>query len=220
MRQKEFRAVAKQLLPDLPGWRLKGPLLIWPPVDHTLRAVCFEPSGFDRRSFYLSVFLLPLCVRHEYVSFNMGKRLGFSWEADDPQLLSNLLRAMRAEATPFLEGLDTPQDVVAVILARWRRSEDLYVHQGIAYLLALYGELDQAVDALDHLLKLSTTGFYRGLSWADQMAVEARTLKSKLLEDPDDARSMLREWEEESRRNLKVEEFTSAALAASQRRSK
>src|SRR5574341_1368812 len=101
MRRKEFQAVAKQLLPDLPGWRLKGPLLIWPPVDHTLRGVCFEPSGFDRSGFYLWMFLLPLCVRREYLSFEIGERLRIGWRSDDPQLVPKLLRALQEEAIPY-----------------------------------------------------------------------------------------------------------------------
>jgi hypothetical protein len=216
MRQREFQALAKQLLPDLPGWRLKGPLLLWPPVDHTLRAVCFEPSGFDRDSFYLWVFILPLCMRHEHLMFNMGHRLGFSWERDDPNLLMNLLVALRNDAIPFLDGLDTPRDVVEAIKHRWLESEDPHVYQAVAYMLALYGDRTEALAAMDDLLRRLDTGYQR--PWKTDMANEARMLKAKLLEDPDGARRMLAEWEAESRRNLKLEEFSSAALMAAEAR--
>lgn len=213
MRQKEFRALAKQLLPDLPGWRLKGPLLLWPPVDHTLRGVCFEPSGFDKDGFYLTVFLLPLCVRRDYLIFNMGMRLGFSWSASDPRLLPKLLNALRQEAMPYLADAQTPNDVIRLIRSRWGDGHDPYVHQTIAYLLARYGNRRDAIQAMDQVIHVLALNSDLASDWGEKMASEARMLRSKLEEDPEAARRLLREWEEESRRNLKLEEFTSEALA-------
>src|SRR5207249_2828862 len=75
MTTKEFIALAKSLMLDLPGFTFKGRLMFIKPVKQVLRGICFEPSAFDKRAFYVNVFALPLCVPTRHLYFNFGKRV-------------------------------------------------------------------------------------------------------------------------------------------------
>jgi hypothetical protein len=59
MNTKEFMELGKHLLQYFPGFTLKGKLLFMSQVEHTLRGFYFEPSAFDKKSFYINVFFQP-----------------------------------------------------------------------------------------------------------------------------------------------------------------
>lgn len=109
-------------MPCLPNWSIKGPFIYASPTQHILRGLCFEGSGFDSVTFYMTVFFLPLCVPTKIVSLTFGKRLrrakGESWDKNDPELISALRMAVTREALPFLsevESLPSP-DFISLLL--------------------------------------------------------------------------------------------------------
>jgi len=53
VKNTEFAALGKLLLPDLPGFVVKSPMAFAFPVKYVLRALYFEPSAFDRETFYV-----------------------------------------------------------------------------------------------------------------------------------------------------------------------
>lgn len=104
-------------MPCLPNWSIKGPFIYASPTQHILRGLCFEGSGFDSVTFYMTVFFLPLCVPTKIVSLTFGKRLrrakGESWDKNDPELISALRMAVTREALPFLSEVESlPSDVL------------------------------------------------------------------------------------------------------------
>jgi hypothetical protein len=48
---REFVSLEKSLLPELPGFAIKGPLMFIPPAERLLRGISFEGSSFDKTSF-------------------------------------------------------------------------------------------------------------------------------------------------------------------------
>jgi hypothetical protein len=46
---KEFVAIEKRLLPDFPGFAVKGTLMFIQPLGNTLRGFHWEPSAFSKR---------------------------------------------------------------------------------------------------------------------------------------------------------------------------
>ncbi len=62
MRTKDFAKVAHCLLPSMPGFTLKGPMLFRVPVEHTLLGLYFDGSSFDAKAFYVWMFFLPAVV--------------------------------------------------------------------------------------------------------------------------------------------------------------
>ena len=205
MTHKEFAQLGKGLLPGLPGFAVKGPLVFRSPVGHTLQALDFDRSA-DARHFYLHVFFLPLCVPRKHVSFGFGKRIrGTGWNVDIPDLEAALASAVQTEAVPFLSGLDTPKDVAETMKRlKGESSKDLYVHEAIAYMLALAGESAAAVGWLDRLLSLPTAELG---PWVRDIETRARLIRAKLVENPAKALDQLALWEMESVRNLGLEKF-------------
>ena len=204
MTKKEFEAIGKRLLPELPGFASKGQLLFVQPIGHTLRGVFFDRS-IDPRTFYAQVLLEPLFVPSDVIGFNVGWRLGggcHDWKADDPNLIADLGIALKQQALPFLLDIQSPRDVAHAAISL-KKSQDPYVQQAIAYALARAGDVDQAVTALDQLSSLHATH----IQWQRTMVDRALALRSTLLLDPGEAQRQLEAWEAESMENLGLEEF-------------
>jgi hypothetical protein len=205
MTTKEFVALEKDLLPSFAGFAIKGSLMFLPPVEHTLRGFSFEGSAFDKASFYVTAFFMALCVPRKHLIFNFGERLrergGDRWAIKGPNFKTSLESAMKKEV-PLLERLKTPQDIVEVAIQRGH-PKDPYRQETIGYMLALAGQIEPAVRALEHLLAMLDTK----VQWQHEMTARAQLLKTDLLEDPKKAKERLATWEAESIRNLGLQEF-------------
>jgi len=200
MRTKDFNSLTTALMKDLPGFRVKGSLMFIPPCKHLLRGIYFEPSAADGRSFYVWVFVLPLFVPTEHLYFNLGKRIGSGWNADSPDLLIELCEAIKREALPFLNSMGTLKGLTETPI---ENSPDIRAQQAIAYGLAITGDIEQALIALDLLILSLDVEF----PWQQAIKDKAQELSSMLKQDPSLALRCLQTWEAETIRNLKLEEF-------------
>ena len=201
MNSKDFSALARQILPSVPGYFVRGPLIFARPVGAILRAIYFEGSSFDKRSFYVWAFFLPLFVPTTHLSFTLGVRLrqrlgGDRWNADDLNLVADIDDAIRTQALPFLNKAESPRDLPLV--ADLLGANNLYVQEAIAYCLAWAGETIKAIQRLDRLTELLDTR----ISWQAEMERNAQVLKKKLLKSPVDAQEQLDTWERETKSNL------------------
>jgi hypothetical protein len=203
MTKKEFEKIGKAVLPELPGFAVKGQLLFAQPVGHTLRGFFFARS-IGSREFYVQVFVQPLFVPAKHIGFNFGWRLGGGshfWHADAAGLINELNMGIKREALPFLSLIKSPLDV-AEAGAALQRSADPIVQQAIAYSFARGGEVGQACKTLDQFVRLvRPTGF-----WLEEID-RAEALKTQLLTKPASAQGQLEIWENESAANLGLEEF-------------
>ena len=203
MKNKDFAELAKRLLPDLPGFAVKAPLMFIPPVKHTLRGLCFESHSHEAKLFYVWVFFLPLFVPRQHVSFEFGKRIGADlWNVDAPNLVHELGDALKREALPFLSPIESPRDVARAATSL-RLPQNPHVQQAIAYALARAGDVNKAVAALDELVRSLDVK----VPWQLEMAERANALKPQLLSDAPSAQKQLEAWEAESVRNLGLEKF-------------
>jgi hypothetical protein len=206
MKTRDFVALEKHLVPRVPGFSIKGSLFFIAPVGHTLRGFSFEGSSFDKTSFYVWHFFLPMCVPRKYLSFNLGDRVrntkSEGWSSEETNLEAKLTLAIQREAQ-FLTALKTPEAVVQALKSLVRNSKDPYGHEAFAYMLARAGDTDAAIRALDHLLSLLNPT----VSWQQEMALRAQMLKTKLVANPPEAADQLAVWEAESLHNLGLEEF-------------
>jgi hypothetical protein len=203
LKTKEFQKVAQQLLPCLPNWFIKGPFVYASPTQHILRGLCFEGSGFDSATFYVTVFFLPLCVPTKIVGLTFGKRLrgeqGTAWNKHDPNLIPELRMAITREALPFLSEVESLPDLARIVAAMYSLKSP-YARQAIAYALTSSGQLEAANTQLEQLLEMLDNT----VSWQRDMAERAAVLKSQLT-NPQAAQQQLRIWEMESRRNLMLD---------------
>ena len=197
--------MGRRLIPDLPGFTVKGQMIFIQPVAHTLRGICFDGSTFDPNLFFLQVFVQPLFVPATHLALNIGWRVGggsHRWNATSPSLLEDLRAALKHEALPFLARIESPRDLAQAVTSL-QESQDPYTQQAIAYALARAGDVNKAVAELGQLTALLDVK----VPWQREMVERADALKSQLLSDTTSAQKQLEAWEAESARNLGLEKF-------------
>jgi len=211
MRKRDLATLVEQLIPHLPRVRVKLPMIAFPPFEELLKGLYFERSGSDVERFYIWVFFMPLCVPAQHVTFNLGRRIGGGdqrWDFRDPQLVEKIAFSIKNDAFPFLESIQNSHDAARLALSISGATTSPHLQQANAYLLAQSGETNEASKSLDDLLYLLKLD----VPWQAEIAARARKLKT-LLSSPKDAESQIRAWEDESVRNLGLEEIGFAATA-------
>ena len=217
MRTKQFLAIEKRLLPSLPGFVIKGRLLFIVPLGHTLRGFHVDGSSFDKQSFYVNAFFMPLYVPSEHLHLTFGRRLrgGGGWSTATPGF-ELVLEAQLQKEVPFLDGLKTARDVANALKPFAERSNP-HSHEALAYTLVQAGEIRAAVSAIDTLLG-SIEAIKRvnpQLTWELAIAARAQLVRNKLTEDLESATAQLAVWENETIRNLGLENFSDSQLGTS-----
>ncbi len=211
MRSKDFAALAERLLDDLPRFFVKGQMAASRPIGHVLRGLYFEGSSFDKKSFYVWAFILPLFVPTKQVTFNLGKRLrtpsgGDRWNTDTPNMLEELDAAVKRQALPFLSAIESPNDIVNVA-AEFQGTGDPYVQQAIAYAWIRGGQVSRASEELQRLRR----SLDMNVAWQREIAERAERLRTMLLSDPAAAQRQMDVWEAETVHNLGLKEFADSA---------
>lgn len=207
MTSRELSRLAKDLVPGLPGFSCKGPMAFGTPVDHTLRGLYFEGSSFDKQSFYVWAFVMPLCVPARHVSFNLGRRVreldgGERWSVGTRKLSSQLLSAAKLDGNPPILRPLSLSDTVHIASA-FATTLDPHAVQAHAYALARSGSAQLAVLKLRELMATLD----RGVAWQNEMWDRASSLSALLGSDPSAASRQLVRWESETVRDLQLEEF-------------
>lgn len=207
MKAKDFAELEKRLLPNFPGFTIKGKLLFVSPVERTLRGFHFEPSAFSQKDFYVNMFFLPLCVPVKRAHFTFGHRIGSEkrWSRDEAGLEANLASEMQKE-TPFLASLRTPKEVARALEPLSKRLNP-HCHEAFAYSLIQAGEIKAAEQALDNLLKLIDTT----VPWQKEIASRAQLVRDKLRRNVEEAQKQLDVWENETVSSLGLEAFRPSA---------
>jgi len=205
VKTREFVTLEQRLLPSLPGYAVKGRMMIVVPVVHTLRGFYFEPSGFSSKKFYVNMFFMPLCVPAKHVHFTFGHRVGHGWDAKEPDLETKLKAAMKGDMR-FLLGLRTPKDTAKALEPLTTGNPvtgyvNPHCYEALAYTLITAGELAGAATVIDNLLR--SVNF--SVSWEAEIASRAQLMKEKLSENPERANQQLLTWEAETVRNLGLE---------------
>jgi hypothetical protein len=199
MTTKEFVALEKDLLRELPGLAIKGSLMFIPPVGSLLRGISFKRSS-DKDRFYVSAFVIPLCVPTNHLYFNFGHRMRHGgadgWNRGMPDLLWELSAALKSQAMPPLSPVNSLLEFAE--FAGQFNPKSLPTLRAIAYSLARAGEKRRAIDVLDRLAALCDPA----VEWQRTLAQEGQGLKEKLLGDPEEARRQLEAWESETVHNL------------------
>jgi tetratricopeptide (TPR) repeat protein len=198
----------KRLLAELPGFCLKGRVLLMQPVGLTVCGLNFEGSQYNDTSFYVTKFVLPLCRPTDHLYFNFGDRIrhkggGDRWNMDMPDLVNDLSTALREAALPFLSRGSTLEGFIEIAETGAQIGRNL---EGLGYALARVGRTEQAVAVLNQLISTSNPS----IVWQRELADQARNLRAKLLQDPEGAQECLANWEDETVRNLGLEEFRKA----------
>lgn len=203
MTTKEFISIEKQLLAILPGFSIKEKLMYISPVKGILRGIYFEASAFEKKSFYINVFVLPLCVPTKHLYFNFGKRLRHlktdRWNFDSPNILEKIIDALKDQGLQFLSRAESLLEFVKV--AKTFSETNPHTSQAIAYALFRAGEYEQAEEAFTQLIKRLEVK----VAWQREMLDRAVALKSSLVKNPVEGQKTLAVYESQTIENLGLE---------------
>jgi hypothetical protein len=214
MTTKQAAKIAKEFLPDLPSFVAEGRMVFKSPVDDFLRALYFENTS-DANYFHFHVFLMPLLVPHEHISFSYGDRIGnaLNWRLDNPNLLADLRAAIHGEAIPFLNKVSTVAGVIDYLRADIeidRQRVNPHTLEALAYTLIKSGDYSFALKALEEIkqrFSKSTT------SWVLELVVRAEMMEEKLLPKPEVALAQLEAWKSETVSKLGLEKYCDRSAA-------
>lgn len=205
MRHQQLKPIFKQMLPLLPGFVGHKRMLLKAPIGGLLCAVHFDPSGWDKDAFYLSRFIMPMCVPEDYLHLTFGNRIRRLGERDDwsltrPNLVPDLLRDIHTYALPFFARAHSYRAAVDVIA---NYASNPHAKTAMAFLLARIGDREGAIRWIDDLvLKLRVEH-----DWQRELVRLVTSFKKLLIEDPEAAHRQLLTWEDYTLKQLKLEQF-------------
>ncbi len=206
MTTREFVALEKALLQQLPPLGIKGKIMVMLPMEHLVRGINFDPSAFNKKSFSVTMFMMPLFVPSSHLTLNFANRVrkpegGDRWDAEAPQLIEELSDAIKRQAVPYLSSVQSLADFVK--MANQPPLNNPHALRAIAFALAHTGQGGQAIGFLNQLLGQLDPK----ITWQREMADMASAFKSQLISDPLAAHGQLDAWEAETAKNLGLEEF-------------
>jgi len=203
--RKEFIALEKALLPDLPGFAIKGPLMLIPPARQLLRGIHFDGSSFDKTSFYANALIMPLCVPTNHLSLLFARPIRQSsgadrWSIKEPNVIAEISAELKRQAVPFLARA---KSLVYFVDVAKEFAGNPHTPKAIGFALARAGQFDQAIEVLGQLLGQVDLN----IGWQSDIAVQAGALRAKLIANPIDAQQQLERWETETVHKLGLDAF-------------
>jgi hypothetical protein len=206
---KMFEKFASRfIIPEWPGFTVSGNLIYRIPVATIFKGFVFDSSGFSADVFNPTVFVQPLYVPQDYITLTLGQRLLGNWEfspeVEEEALASRLLRSMTTEGMPLLDLLATPEKIAKEAEKLNGAINSHSVRRVVAYSLVWIGEDNEALQRLDKLL-LMLEEMGKGVQkWALHLHEEVSQLREALLRNPNEARTLLAMWTEQTRQKLKL----------------
>jgi pentatricopeptide repeat protein len=206
MKKQEIIKLGKQLLQQLADFQLAGKMLLMPPIRPVLRGIVFDYSAFNKTSFTVTAFVLPLCVPTTHLYLNFGNRIRNTggndrWDVAEHDLPTRLGSALKVQAVPFLSSVSSLLDFVG--LARTFSQSNPNTLRAIAYSLARDGRIDESLEMLDQML----SELDENVSWQVELAAESTKLREMLKARPMEALRQLQAWECQTENNLGLAEI-------------
>jgi hypothetical protein len=205
MNARELKPIHRALSPYFPGFTGHKRLFLKAPINGMLRAIHFDPSAFDKVSFYPSSLVMPLFVPWDHISLMFGNRLhhnteSYYWTANLPNLVPDLVTAIREQGLPVLAQAADVDGFIA--LGRNSRGNP-HTERSIAFVLARAGDRGHALDVINgYLPKLNLQ-----TQWEKDIFDTSARLRDLLIHDPNAADRQLQEWENYTIQKLRLEAF-------------
>jgi hypothetical protein len=208
MKKKECEKFARQyLIPQMPGFEVKGNLIYQVPVGVVFRGYVFDSSSFEKTAFNPDVFVQPLYVPSEHLTMTLGRRLPGVWKLRSPNdkvLADKFLQIMAEQGQLLLERLGTPEKIARNAEKTDGGSRNHYVRQAVAYSLIWIGENGEAIRKLDELLVMLKEMGSGIQKWALEVHEEVSLLRAILVKEPSEAKALLAQWAEQTRQTLNL----------------
>jgi hypothetical protein len=172
-----------------------------------LKGFCFEKSGNNKEGFYLWCFVQPLYVPSEDLILTFGERIKNKkdefWQIDKgnenaiKEIFADLNKKIKGEGISYLEETGKPEKFCAFF--NKQKKNNIRIWEAIVY-TKLYNELSKAEEETDMFIaelgKQNNT-----INWIRNIKFNLELLLSK---DLTGRKRLMKEWECETLRNLKL----------------
>ncbi len=217
MTGKQFQSlIRRHLLPHFPESDVRRGLLFVRPLGQILRGFCFDSSGLDRFEFTVEVFVQPLFVPNEGITFSIGDRLGSicgkqeRWwtltDDNETEIMADVLKLMQREGPVILDKFTTLEDFSKNAITPHTNPYSPYPPEMVAYGAVLLGNKQLAEKMfvrLDETLhpEQEYCEYHAGIR------DRAHLVRTAFERSPEDAVGILSKWREETVANLKLTKF-------------
>ena len=139
--------IRRYILPNMPGFGLRGRMIVEEPIDWLLRTVMFDGYQYHADWLRISAVVQPLYVPNGYIHYAFGRQLGLPvivTAGREEEAFATTLGYIRREAMPLLEQLKTPADVAAQGNSFPSSSDRIHVFENVAYSAVIAGDYVRA----------------------------------------------------------------------------
>src|SRR5258706_8400198 len=190
MKKKQAeRLLMRYVLPQLPGWVVRGTDIVMRPLEHLYCAFYLEGSSYDTTSFYLESMIIPLYVPADEIGGLIGQRLdreGDPWELVPPDQEPKLGKDLWDHVRRGLQWMEQFSTVEKLCL-NYKHAGSLnneHVLEAIAGSAILCGQSALANQTLDHLIEILAQDGEEDLAeWHVEQLARARLLRNLIERD-------------------------------------
>lgn len=208
MDKKQFNLLRSSILSENDDLRSSGRLIFISPISSILRGIFFENSGFDKYSFYVTWFFLPMYVETNHLYFNFGSRIltngADRWSLYDKDVFGKLKSALDDEILPKLQEINSIGKFIEFLKSL--NHADPYALRAIAYSFVRLGEASSAIHWLNQLNEVLDGQ----VAWQRALQENAQLLMSNLQSDPKTAEMDLVAVEKITAGNLHLQDYYTA----------
>ena len=213
MKTKALHRLLKFVVPEMPNYVPKGNILFVSPIEHVLQGIAFQSSSFSPSIFDIDVFVQPLYIPSETLTFYFVKRIPGIWEwaeGEEPNLAQRIILELRKQPS-LHDELRTPSDIAEKCVGL-SSAENPHILEAVAYSLALIGRQREALVTLESVAKRVSGipkqwGLNPSVTWPAEMLERIRRVTAALEVSVDNVRKLLLRWESGSVEALGLSRF-------------
>lgn len=212
------RLIKRHLVPVFPELTLnsKESDLFFDPMNHIYRYFSFAGSAYSTATIRVNAAFMPLYVPADFYHVTLGKRLQnghtdvWEWsEAEETKVFESIRDAMRTQGMERLGKVQSPLDLAR--MAPLLNSPDSEaVKQAVDYSLIYTGQFEEAQVGMEEYMKPIEIRDRRNPPtepWDLERQRLERELSGLLKQNPEEARQLLLQWEQQTIKNLKLEKY-------------
>lgn len=205
MKKSDFAKIGKQLLDLMPRYTVKGDLVYGLTDYRLLCGMSFEGSSFNKETFFVNYFVMPLAKPTQFLYFNFGDRLRDrrgtdGWSATQIDLIEELRIAVKSQFVPWISIFESPREATSLINKWADEAQNYRIWETGAVLLASYGDIGGAVVLIDRFFEVCDFS----MPWHRYVAEHLDELKKACMESPQALETLLDSRAEKTLTHLKL----------------
>jgi hypothetical protein len=201
----------KYLLSSMPGYIVKGRIIIENNIDLLLRGLAIESSAYDKNRFRIVLFVQPLYILEDHIVFFFRQELGFLtkghelwWNVDQniDKNMQEICSLIVKKGQRWLSNIRILQDVI-LYLNKDKSNIDIHGFRVIAYSYILLGDFQKALKFLNNLI-IRIDNSEDNRPWEMEIRDDICNIRDIVIDNPQKAKNLLIDFRRQTLDNLKL----------------